>query len=84
MRFVSIITLILFCSSASIAQEFLYPKKGQSKEQQDKDKYECHGWARTSSFAEACNPSATMRARRVSALTVELQLCRNVQRRAWA
>ncbi len=25
---------------------FIYPNKGQSKEQMDKDKYECYGWAK--------------------------------------
>lgn len=27
------------------AQQFVYPGKGQSPEQQKKDEYECHGWA---------------------------------------
>jgi len=27
------------------AEMFVYPKKGQSKEQQQKDQYECHLWA---------------------------------------
>jgi hypothetical protein len=26
-------------------QLFMYPKNGQSAEQQDKDRYECHRWA---------------------------------------
>ena len=45
MRLVAIIVLTLFSGEAALAQEFLYPKKGQSQEQQDKDKYECHTWA---------------------------------------
>jgi len=33
--------------SASIADDklFIYPRKGQSREQQDLDRYECHKWA---------------------------------------
>lgn len=27
------------------AQPYIYPSKGQSQEQQDRDKYECHIWA---------------------------------------
>ena len=25
---------------------FIYPNKGQSQKQQDKDKYDCYGWAK--------------------------------------
>ncbi len=28
-----------------VAQQFVYPKSGQSEQQQAKDKYECHRWA---------------------------------------
>ena len=41
--------LILLCglSTSLLAQElFIYPQKGQSQEQQEKDKYECYQWAR--------------------------------------
>lgn len=33
-------------SAAANNTPLIYPAKGQSAEQQDKDKYECHGWAR--------------------------------------
>ena len=34
-------------SGAVVAQElYIYPAKGQSAEQQDKDKYECYSWAK--------------------------------------
>jgi hypothetical protein len=39
---------ILLYSGLAIAQDndiFIYPSKGQSQEQQDKDRYECHRWA---------------------------------------
>ncbi len=32
-------------ATASLAQQFVYPAKGQSAEQQKKDEYECHQWA---------------------------------------
>ena len=31
--------------STAQAQMYVYPAQGQTKEQQDKDEYECHGWA---------------------------------------
>jgi YMGG-like Gly-zipper len=36
----------LFLGTSAIAQElYIYPSKGQSQAQQDKDRYECHTWA---------------------------------------
>jgi hypothetical protein len=32
-------------ASSAAAQQYVYPAKGQSAEQQKKDEYECHGWA---------------------------------------
>jgi hypothetical protein len=32
-------------ATAAFAQQFVYPAKGQSAEQQKKDEYECHQWA---------------------------------------
>jgi hypothetical protein len=43
----SILSLaILLLIGPAFAQEiFIYPAKGQSQAQQDKDRYECHSWA---------------------------------------
>ena len=42
--------LALAVSGQALSQEvFIYPQKGQSAEQQDKDKYECYGWAKDNS-----------------------------------
>ena len=41
MRFIVVLSLFLFVSAPVVAEEFLYPKKNQSSEQQEKDKYEC-------------------------------------------
>ena len=39
--------LLLGFSTSLMAQEmYVYPQKGQSAEQQEKDKYECYQWAR--------------------------------------
>ena len=47
LRFFSIFSLaILLLAGTAFAQEiFIYPAKGQSQAQQDKDRYECHSWA---------------------------------------
>ena len=42
------VTVLFFCIvSVSNAQDFyVYPAKGQSQEQTEKDKFECYGWAK--------------------------------------
>jgi hypothetical protein len=38
---------LLMSAQVSIAQEIaIYPKKGQSTKQQEKDKFDCYGWAK--------------------------------------
>jgi hypothetical protein len=40
--------LLMSVAGQALAQElYIYPAKGQSAEQQDKDKYECYNWAKT-------------------------------------
>lgn len=43
------VTVAMICgglfASGAIAQQFVYPAKGQSPEQQKKDESECHQWA---------------------------------------
>ena len=47
-------------STALIAQEvFIYPNKGQSAEQQEKDKYACYGWAKQNSGFDPMAPPTT-------------------------
>ena len=41
--------LLVFVAAAAAAhaqEQIIYPAKGQSAQQQDKDKYECYGWAK--------------------------------------
>ena len=59
-------SLILTLSAAMIAgtlqasELFVYPAKGQSAEQQDKDKFECYNWAKNDSgFDPMAPPKAT-------------------------
>ncbi len=56
--------LIAALSAASIwlgveayAQPYIYPSKGQSQEQQDRDKYECYNWARQQTGFDPTAPS---------------------------
>ena len=42
------------------AQEmFIYPSKGQTAAQQDKDKYECYGWAKSQTGFDPMAPPTT-------------------------
>ena len=41
--------LMVFTSAAFAAEPYVYPSKGQSHEQMEKDKYECYGWAKQNS-----------------------------------
>ena len=60
------ILLLLFMASLLIVSPtlgddmFIYPNKGQSKQQQDKDKYECYNWAKQQTgFDPMAQPKAT-------------------------
>lgn len=45
-------------AQAAAATPLIYPAKGQSAQQQDRDKYECHDWARTQSGFDPTKPVA--------------------------
>ena len=50
----------VFAGSAAAAEVFIYPQKGQSAEQQEKDKFECYNWAKQNSgFDPMAAPTAT-------------------------
>jgi hypothetical protein len=61
MRTITIaVAAALLTAGVAVAQQtklFAYPQKGQSKEQQDKDEYECHKWAKENSGVDPNNPS---------------------------
>jgi len=44
-RLIVATAMAAFTASLAHAQQFVYPSKGQSPEQQKKDEYECHQWA---------------------------------------
>jgi hypothetical protein len=45
--------------SASGAELYIYPQKGQSAQQQEKDKFECYGWAKGQSGFDPMAPPTT-------------------------
>lgn len=45
--------------SAQTASLYVYPAKGQSQAQQNKDQYECHNWAVSQTGFDPSNPPAT-------------------------
>ncbi len=52
---------VLLFSGIAVAQDsdiFVYPSKGQSQEQQDKDRYECHRWAVQQTGFDPSKPQA--------------------------
>jgi len=56
-----VVALLTPPAAAPLAQEvFAYPNEGQSQEQQDRDNFECHNWARDrSGFDPMRTPQAT-------------------------
>ena len=45
MKYGSAVILTLLLPAVALGQAYSYPNKGQSAQQQDKDRYECHTWA---------------------------------------
>lgn len=46
---VALFVILLAGLSARAQDQFIYPAKGQSPQQQEKDRYECYSWAKTNS-----------------------------------
>ena len=40
-----ILSITILLTSSVHAQQYIFPEKGQSTEQQQKDEYTCHSWA---------------------------------------
>ncbi|HED17726.1 MAG TPA: hypothetical protein ENI64_13050 [Gammaproteobacteria bacterium] len=54
------ITGLFVIASVAQADVIVYPKKGQSNEQMEKDKYECYSWAKgTTGFDPMVTPTAS-------------------------
>ena len=51
------LVLTIFLAGTLYAQQpFVYPSKGQSETQMEKDKFECYGWAKQQSGFDPMNP----------------------------
>lgn len=57
---VFIIGVVYLLGAAAVARAdmFVYPQKGQSQEQQQKDQYECYQWAKSQSGVDPGAPAA--------------------------
>jgi hypothetical protein len=54
------VLLSLLIPGVALADPYVYAAKGQSKQQQEKDKYECYGWAKgQTGFDPMKQPTAT-------------------------
>jgi hypothetical protein len=51
--------VLALTSAAAAEQQFIYPAKGQSSEQQKKDEYECHQWAVQQTGYDPTKPTTT-------------------------
>jgi len=52
--------MMTFAAAPSAAKQlYIYPNQGQSAEQQDKDRYECHSWAVQQTGYDPSNPPPT-------------------------
>ncbi len=45
MKYLSALMLALLVPAVAFANVYIYPNRGQSSQQQSKDRYECHTWA---------------------------------------
>jgi OmpA family protein len=52
-----VVNVFLFAvNTAVVAEPYVYPAKGQSNQQMEKDKYQCYGWAKQQSGYDPMNP----------------------------
>jgi len=55
-----VVALLLGAGQQVFAQDvIIYPGKGQSAQQQEKDKYECYDWAKSTTGYDPANPGAS-------------------------
>lgn len=54
----ALLALLLGAGAASLAQQIVYPAKGQSPQQQQKDESECHAWAVKNTGIDPSRPVA--------------------------
>ena len=61
-RTITFVTCVAFALPGALAQQFAYPAKGQSPEQQKKDEGECHTWAVSQTGVDPSKPSTAQAA----------------------
>ena len=54
-----LLIFVLASVRASAQEPYVYPAKGQSQAQQDKDRYECHTWAAQQTGFDPSNPQSS-------------------------
>jgi hypothetical protein len=53
-----LVPMVLWSGRAKAQDLFIYPAKGQSQAQQDKDRYDCHLWAVKNTGFDPTKPQA--------------------------
>jgi len=56
---VAVISLALLSAASAAQEQYIYPTKGQSSKQQEKDRFECYGWAKGQSGFDPMAPPRT-------------------------
>jgi len=56
---VGLLIFVLTSARAKAQEPYIYPAKGQSQAQQDKDRYECHAWAVQQTGFDPSKPQST-------------------------
>ncbi len=51
-----VVFLFLVARSAAAQEMFIYPNEGQSQDQMEKDKFDCYGWAKSSTGFDPMAP----------------------------
>jgi hypothetical protein len=52
----AIVLSLVVATGATAQEQFIYPSKGQSTQQQEKDKFDCYGWAKGQSGFDPMAP----------------------------
>ena len=61
--------------AAQDSRIFIYPRQGQNEQQQSKDQYECHSWARGQTGFDPTQPSASADPRRLAEYQHAMAAC---------
>lgn len=58
----ALVSLAFFAVTAYAGEPVIYPAKGQSQKQMEKDKYSCYGWAKNQTGFDPMQPPPTTQA----------------------